>query len=85
MTAFTVRDGISRVGTEYGDVILDETNGRYWHVNPTAALVLDTVEHGGDGEKAAERLVSRFGIDHGTARTDAEKILSRLVELGVLK
>lgn len=85
MPEFSIRAGISRARTDYGDVILDETTGHYWHANPTAALVVDTVECGGGTEQAAERLVSEFGIDHPTAHSDAENLLNQLRELGVLR
>ena len=84
MTTFTIRDGSSRVSTEYGEVILDETNGRDWHVNPADEVVLKAVEHGGDAERAAESLVLEFGIDHSTAQRDSEKLLGQLRKLGVL-
>ncbi|WP_043619128.1 lasso peptide biosynthesis PqqD family chaperone [Nonomuraea candida] len=85
MTTFSIKDGISRVRTDYGDVLLDETEGRYWHANRAAGLVLDVVEQGGGAEQAAERLVAEFGIDGGTARTDAETLLRHLRDLGMLR
>ncbi|CAM3922220.1 lasso peptide biosynthesis PqqD family chaperone [Nocardiopsis rhodophaea] len=85
MATFSLGSGISRVRTDYGDVILDEAKGIYWHANPTAVLVLDTVEHGGGLEEAAERLMAEFGIDRSTARSDAETLLGRLRDLGVVQ
>ncbi|WP_433259752.1 lasso peptide biosynthesis PqqD family chaperone (plasmid) [Streptosporangium sp. CA-135522] len=79
------RDGISRAHTDYGDVILDEISGHYWHANPTAALVLETIEHGGDAADAAGRLVAEFGVDSSVARADVDELLSRLRKLGVLR
>ncbi|GAB3457930.1 hypothetical protein GCM10027570_40930 [Streptomonospora sediminis] len=85
MAAYSIRDGISRVRTDYGDVILDEASGFYWHANPTAALILDTVEHGGGAEQAAERLAAEFGIDRSRALADAEALLTRLRDLKVVQ
>jgi hypothetical protein len=80
-----VREGISRVGTEYGDVLLDEVNGRYWHVNRTAALVLDALDEGGDEELAVRRVTETFDTDLPTARRDVTALLDRLRKLGVLE
>ncbi len=84
MTTFSIRDGISRVRTEYGDVILDETNGQYWHANVTAVLVMNTIENGGAVDEAVERLMSECGVDHETARTDVTRLIDHLTGLGVL-
>ncbi|MGS2647746.1 lasso peptide biosynthesis PqqD family chaperone [Streptosporangium sp. LJ11] len=85
MATFSIRDGMSRVHTDYGDVLLDETTGRYFHTNPSASLVLDTFERGGDTDEAAERLAAEFNIDHSTARSDVEMLLDHLRKLGVLE
>ena len=42
-----LRDGVSSAETDYGIMLLDEDSGRYWNLNPTAALVLRTLLDGG--------------------------------------
>jgi len=85
MAALSIRSGISRVRTDYGDVILDEGKGFYWHANPTAVLVLDTIVEGGDADQAVERIVEEFGIDQSTARSDVETLLGHLRKLEVVR
>jgi hypothetical protein len=79
-----LRDAISRINTEYGDVILDERTGRYWHANPTAVIILDTVAQGGTTEDAVRRIVAEFAVDADIARDDVEILVARLRQIGVL-
>lgn len=51
-----LRAGITTVGTEDGSVLLDEYAGRYWQVNNTGVLVLQTLLDGGTLDDAARRL-----------------------------
>lgn len=85
MAGLSISSGISRVRTDYGDVLLDEGKGFYWHANPTAVLVLDTIADRGGTEQAVERLVEEFGIDQSAARSDTATLLRRLRELGVVR
>lgn len=85
MADLSINSEISRVRTDYGDVLLDEGKGFYWHANPTAVLVLDTIADGGGTEQAVERLVEEFGIDQSAARSDTATLLRRLRELGVVR
>ncbi|WP_432543665.1 lasso peptide biosynthesis PqqD family chaperone [Kineococcus sp. SYSU DK002] len=71
------------VSTEYGDVVLDETNGKYWHLNATASLVLAVHRRGGSAEQAVTELTSAYDVDEATARADVTAFLTRFDALGL--
>lgn len=75
---------INRVKTEYGEVVLNEKTGAYWHLNDTAARVLSVIEDGGSLEDAAADLVHSYGIEFEQARSDVETIRSGLERMGAL-
>ncbi|WP_428846879.1 PqqD family peptide modification chaperone [Nocardia terpenica] len=61
---------IVQVDTEYGRVLLDEAKSIYWLANPTAALLLDILDRGGDAEEAVRQIVRRLDIDEKTPTRD---------------
>jgi hypothetical protein len=78
-----LREDISSATTEYGMVLLDEREGRYWQLSNTAAIV---VEHVGDGrgvEQAIELITQRFDVDEPRVRADVEKLVSQLKQVGI--
>lgn len=75
---------LHRVTTEYGDVVLNEQTGAYWHLNESAARVLKILTSGGSLDEAADDLVATYGIDHERARQDTEAIRTQLETLGAL-
>lgn len=74
----------SRVHTEYGDVVLDENHGKYWHLNESATLALDVFQRGGTLDDAVTEFVEAFGIDPDTARTDITVLRTRLRDSGLI-
>lgn len=74
----------TRVRAEYGDVVLDELRGTYWHLNPTAVLALDTFETGGSVDDVVERFVETFGVDPETAQEDVTALAVSLRKAGML-
>lgn len=79
-----IRPGISRVTTEYGAVLLDEVDGRYWRTNQTAELVLDSIERGEDVDRAVATISGRFDTDTETVRADVHAVLDRFKTMGVI-
>ena len=51
-----------RVQTDYGEVALAPKSGKYWHLNSTAAQILDELQTGGDARSATDALVATYGI-----------------------
>ena len=78
------RSEVLRVNTEYGDLILDENTGKYWHLNESAARVLNVFERGGSREDAVADFVETYGIAPERARVDIETLSAELRKLGLL-
>ncbi|MEV5326370.1 lasso peptide biosynthesis PqqD family chaperone [Nonomuraea sp. NPDC052634] len=78
------RSALHRVSTEYGDVVLNERTGAYWHLNESASRVLAVLERGGSQDDAVADLVQTYGIDADRARADIEAISGELRRLGAL-
>jgi hypothetical protein len=75
---FKLRDGVSSADTDYGIMLLDEDSGRYWNLNPTAALVVRTLLDGGTPHQAVRELAERFAVDDETAGHDVQELLDGL-------
>ena len=80
-----LRDGVSSADTDYGIMLLDEDSGRYWNLNPTAALALRTLLDGGTPEQAVQELTEQFSVDAATASRDLRELLDGLRSAGLVK
>jgi len=69
--------------TEYGTVLLDGRDGRYWQLNPSAALVTRVLAAGGDREQAVAALLEQFDVDPGQARRDVDSLVDELTGAGL--
>jgi hypothetical protein len=79
-----LRPDLTTADTEYGTVLLDERDGRYWQLNPSAALVVRTLTQGGDRTDAAAALVDQFDVDRDRALSDVRCLLDELTSAGLL-
>ena len=79
-----LRNGVSTADTDYGIVLLDEDNGQYWNLNPTAALVLRTLLDGGTPEQAVQELTGQYAVDADTASRDIQDLVSELHSAGLV-
>ena len=77
-----LRDGVSSADTDYGIILLDEDSGRYWNLNPTAALALRTLLDGGNPAEAARQLTERYEVDADTAGRDVQELVDGLPQAG---
>jgi hypothetical protein len=80
-----LRDGVSAADTDYGITLLDEDSGRYWTLNPTAALALRTLLDGGTTAQAVQELTEQYSVDADTASRDVEDLVSELHSAGLVK
>ena len=80
-----LRDGVSAADTDYGTVLLDEDSGRYWNLNPTAALVVRSLLAGGTPEQAAQQLAERYQVAAETAGRDVRELLDGLRSAGLVE
>jgi hypothetical protein len=71
-----------QVGDEV--LILDAASSQYLSVNQTGSALWPLLLQGCRRADLSQSLVTRFGVDEGTAAADAEKFLSSLRELGLL-
>jgi Coenzyme PQQ synthesis protein D (PqqD) len=80
-----LRTGVSSAETDYGIMLLDEDSGRYWNLNPTAALVLRTMLDGGSPDQAAGELSERYAVEAATAGRDVRELLDGLRAAGLVE
>ncbi|MFE1886346.1 lasso peptide biosynthesis PqqD family chaperone [Streptomyces diastatochromogenes] len=76
-------DHVSTAETDYGTVLLDEQDGAYWELNPTATVVVRTLLDGGEEADAAAALVQEFDIDQTQALQDVETLVRELRDSGL--
>ena len=82
---FKLRDNISTAEVEYGTALLDEDQGQYWNLNPTGALILQTMLAGGTVEQAAQAVAEQYAVDLKTARLDAQQLVDELCSAGLIE
>ena len=79
-----LRDGVSTADTDYGIALLDEDSGEYWNLNPTGALVLQTLLEGRSSTDAVQALVERYDVDADSASRDVQDLLGGLHSAGLV-
>lgn len=82
--ALQLRTDVSAAETEYGTVLLDERSGRYWQLNDTGALVVQTLLAGGTQSEAIASLVAAFDVDESQANADVAVLLDELRSAGLV-
>ncbi|GHF39752.1 hypothetical protein GCM10010218_21340 [Streptomyces mashuensis] len=73
-----LRADVSTADTDYGTVLLDGADGRYWQLNASASLTLRTLLDGGTVDEAVRRLTGTYAVGPDRAREDVERLLTRL-------
>ncbi|GAA2489094.1 lasso peptide biosynthesis PqqD family chaperone [Streptomyces gobitricini] len=74
---------VSTAETGYGTVLLDQRNGQYWELNPTATLIVRVLMEGGDETAAADALVDAYDIDRAGAEADVAALVAELRTSGL--
>ena len=80
-----LRDGVSTADTDYGMALLDEDNGQYWNLNPTASLALRRLLDGRTVAQAVQELTEEYAVDADTANRDVEDLLGELRSAGLVQ
>ncbi|NEY34060.1 lasso peptide biosynthesis PqqD family chaperone [Streptomyces sp. PRKS01-65] len=70
---------VSATPTDDGMVLLQETTGRYWMLNPTGAEVVRLLGQGRDAAGIAEELGARFPGQSDRVAADVAALLGHLV------
>lgn len=73
-----LRGGVSTADVDYGTALLDERRGMYWSLNPSGALILQTLLEGGTREDAVEALTREYSVDPDVARRDVRQLVDEL-------
>jgi hypothetical protein len=83
--AFRLREGVSMAEVEYGTALLDEERGEYYNLNPTGALILETLLSGGGADQAAQAMVEQYEVDLDTANRDVGELVDALCSAGLVE
>ncbi len=73
-----LRSGVFTADVECGTALLDEDRGLYWSLNPTGALILETLMTGGTVEQAVQALANEYAVDLDSARRDVHELVHEL-------
>lgn len=80
------RPVVSMAGVADGAILLDQTTGAFYHLNPTAALVYQLLStHELTLEETADVLASTFHVDAAAVRGDLRTFVEALVRRGLLR
>lgn len=80
-----LRDHVLTAETEYGIALLDEDGDQYWTLNPSAAVVVQTLQEGGTPADAARALTERYGVDLHSASQDVQELIHDLRSAGLVE
>ncbi|GAB2904388.1 lasso peptide biosynthesis PqqD family chaperone [Streptomyces mayteni] len=79
-----LRRDISTADTPEGTVLLDQRTGRYYQLNPAAALILRALLDGADPRQAADALTHHYDIPRDRAEADATALTAQLHAAGLI-
>jgi hypothetical protein len=77
-----LRQGVSFAQTRYGGVLLDEKEGVFWRLNPTAAVVISAITSGAEPVMA---VAGAFDITTDDATADIDELIAELRSAGLLR
>ena len=79
-----VRDDLLYRKLVDGGLIYDSSSGSIHHLNDSAALVWEASQEGCSAADIGDSLSARYEVDAGVAVGDAETILQRFLEAGLM-
>jgi hypothetical protein len=77
-----LRQGVSFTQTRYGGVLLDEKEGVFWRLNPTAATVISAITSGAEPVTA---VAAAFDVTTGDAATDIDELIAEMRSAGLFR
>jgi len=83
--ALKLREGVFTAEVDYGTALLDEESGQYWNLNPTGAVILQTLLDGGTFDDAARALAQEYAVDLDTASVDVQELVGELRSAGLVE
>ena len=63
-----------------GILLLEPTTGKYFELNETSVLIYQQLEQRSDIQSIVKALVNTFNIDTQTALTDAQDLITQLIQ-----
>ncbi|GCD40719.1 lasso peptide biosynthesis PqqD family chaperone [Streptomyces paromomycinus] len=82
---YALKPGVLLTETEYGMALLDQKSAEYWTLNPTAAVVLQTLLDGHGVGRAVQALTGRYeDVDTELATQDVTRIIDDLRSAGLI-
>lgn len=82
---YALKPGVLLTETEYGMALLDQKSAEYWTLNPTAAVVLQTLLDGHGVDRAVQTLTGRYeDVDTDLATQDVARIIDDLRSAGLI-
>ncbi|MEF3113434.1 lasso peptide biosynthesis PqqD family chaperone [Streptomyces chrestomyceticus] len=82
---YALKPGVLLTETEYGMALLDQKSAEYWTLNPTAAVVLQTLLDGHGVGRAVQALTGRYeDVDTDLATQDVTRIIDDLRSAGLI-
>ncbi|MEU6964758.1 lasso peptide biosynthesis PqqD family chaperone [Streptomyces chrestomyceticus] len=82
---YALKPGVLLTETGYGMALLDQKSAEYWTLNPTAAVVLQTLLDGHGVGRAVQALIGRYeGVDTDLATQDVTRIIDDLRSAGLI-
>jgi hypothetical protein len=80
----TLSPDVTATTVDGGMVLLDERDGRYWHLNQTGATTLSLILEGRSPEEVAARLAQDQPEAVQRARDDVARLLAGLRDAGLV-
>jgi Coenzyme PQQ synthesis protein D (PqqD) len=80
-----LRPDVSAAHTDNGLILLDERDGRYWQLNPTATHILSNLLAGATSQQTAELLAGRYPVTTDQAAADITAFLGHLYKAGLVQ
>ncbi|GAB3211852.1 lasso peptide biosynthesis PqqD family chaperone [Marinactinospora thermotolerans] len=74
---------VSMADTDYGLVLLDRRDGRYWQLNSTGAEILRRLMDGEEVGAVAGFLAAEYEVDPAEAERDVRSLLDEIVGRGM--
>ena len=75
---------VTMTRTEYGAVLLDQKQGKYWQLNPTATMVADALLAGRSVPDALAEVMRAFDVDQQRAAADVTALVDGMRAAGVI-
>ncbi|GAA0579462.1 lasso peptide biosynthesis PqqD family chaperone [Kribbella sandramycini] len=69
---------VTMVETDYGWVLLDQSAGGFFSLNPSGVLAVRAMLDGGGADEAVAAITDEYAVDAATARADVDELVREL-------